>query len=192
MTTRNIVLQFTNFDFDKTDRAFLARHIESQYAPAARQMNGTLRQWLRERSFNPDHNVSYDLRSSVEDDVTTRVIESGSVNDEGRDIILIQMEKVHADSLDNNSTQVTSERCIEMVDSVFAFYNQITDKKYIGIFSSLRPLLRDIITTVPEIYVVNTGDRCWEFDFVMPEGGDSHYANSIKLQVRYHNFMGEC
>lgn len=191
MTTRNIVLQFTNFDFDKTDRAFLERHIESQYAPKARQLNGTMRQWLRERSFNPHHNVSYDLRSSVEDGVTTRVIETGAVNDGGNEIITIQMEKVHVDSFDKNPNLVTSDRCLEMVDSVFAFYNKVTDKKYIGILSSLRPLLRDIITSVPEIYVIAGGDRNWEFDFVLPEGGDSHYVNKITLQVHYHNFMGE-
>lgn len=191
MTTRNIVLQFTNFDFDKTDRAFLERHIESQYAPKARQLNGTMRQWLRERSFNPHHNVSYDLRSSVEDGVTTRVIETGSVNDGGQDIITIQMEKVHVDSLERNSLSVPADRCLAMTDSVFDFYNKITNKKYIGVFSSLRPLLRDIITSVPEIYAVTIGDRCWEFDFVLPEGGDSHYVNKITLQVHYHNFMGE-
>lgn len=191
MTTRNIILQFTNFDFDKTDRAFLERHIESKYPPAVRQMNATLRQYLRERSYNPAHNVYYDLRSNVEDDAVVRIVEVGTVAEGSQDIVTLTMEKTHRESISKLAHAVSKDEALAAIDSTFTHHNLVTDKKHLSVLSSLRPLLRDIISKVDEVYVICTGRLSWEFQFVQLEEGDSQYANSIKLEVHYHNFMGE-
>lgn len=160
-----IKLVFSNFDFNKPTLGFIKHIAEQKYEAAAGAEFNDLRIWLADRSYHPRTTIPYIFK--VDASMTT---EHASVRYDDTNVLSISM---FAGALtDDGGSENLLGRKVEPLEALKSLedsvtdFNEKTNRAYLEVVASLRPLFRKVFEKATSVHLDNRGpDPIWNVAF---------------------------
>lgn len=183
MQNSNLVIQHTNFEFDKAATTFISSRIDQLFGEKARVMVKAVRAYMKETAYGQIHSSNYELVCQIKGYTITRLTENSVVSVNGEEVVGVMNSKVNMALFQpTDYVEMSAEDALTSVDAAFKFHNEqiAPDGSHKSTLFSLRPLIREALSKCDKAYV-NADDQHHSWIILLEDTPGYSYGLVVNL-----------